>query len=256
MRPFPRKRFAQHFLHDHGILLQMMAAINPQPADRLVEIGPGTGALTLPLLKQQTQLIAIEIDRDLVASLRKKCKAIGDLCLYQADVVRFNFATLAVPGKKLRIVGNLPYNISTPILFHLVQFSSLIQDIHILVQKEVGQRISALPGAHTYGRLSVMLQSQFITHYLFDVPPDAFDPQPKVQSTFIQLIPHVPPLTLPSRFHEIVASAFSKRRKTLRNSLKPHISPAQLIAAGIDPDRRAQTLSPEEFAHLAALINR
>lgn len=250
----PRKRFGQNFLHDQGVISRMLQSINPQAGDMLVEIGPGEGALTCPLLEQHGELTAIELDRDLAPQLQDKCAGIGRLILHQGDALKFDFSSLVTGDKKIRLVGNLPYNISTPILFHLEQYAPVIQDMHVLLQREVGTRITAEPGGSDYGKLSVMMQKTFQTALLFNVGPGAFRPPPKVQSTFIRLTPHPAPVVEiqdQKRFNEIVTAAFSQRRKTLRNALKTHLSTEQFEAAAIDPSRRAETLSLEEFSRLA-----
>jgi 16S rRNA (adenine1518-N6/adenine1519-N6)-dimethyltransferase len=253
----PRKRFGQNFLHDQAVLARMVQAINPQPEERLVEIGPGQGALTCPILDLHGHLTAIELDRDLIPLLSEKCAPIGELTLIEADAMKFDFSQLASTGNKVRIVGNLPYNISTPILFHLASFADLITDLHVLLQKEVAERIAAVPGNKNYGRLSVMMQKSFATTLLFDVGPGAFRPPPKVTSTFIRLTPHAEPvvhISNPDQFATLVTAAFSQRRKTLRNSVRHLLSMEQISATGIDPSRRAETLSLEEFAILGNML--
>jgi len=249
-----RKRFGQNFLHDQNVLARMVQAINPLDGDRLLEIGPGEGALTCPLLKLHGDLTAIELDRDLGPGLIEKCRPLGQFRLLQGDAMKFDYSDLASPDDRIRVVGNLPYNISTPILFHLATHAPLIKDMHVLLQKEVANRITSAPGSKEYGRLSVMLQIIFNVAHLFDVGPGAFRPPPKVQSTFIRLTPHqqpIIPLTGQANLSLVVGKAFSQRRKTLRNSLHPLLDSDQINAAGIDPSRRAETLSLQEFAVLA-----
>lgn len=253
----PRKRFGQNFLHDPLTLNRMLEAINPQQGEQVVEIGPGEGALTCPLLERHGALTAIELDRDLAPLLEEKCRNMGELKLYQADALKFDFGQLAGGNNKIRIVGNLPYNISTPILFHLATYANHIQDMHLLLQKEVAGRIDARPGSKEYGRLSVMMQYIFTTQQLFDVGPGAFRPPPRVQSTFLRLIPHPEPVVEvhhPEKLSLVVSAAFAQRRKTLRNSLKAHLEATQIEQLGIDPSRRAETLSLEEFAKLANML--
>jgi len=253
----PRKRFGQNFLHDPSILNRMVESIAPRPGDNIVEIGPGEGALTCPLLKQHGRLTAIELDRDLAPRLEEKCRELGQLRLYQADAMKFDFSQLVEPGKKIRIVGNLPYNISTPILFHLASYAQDIQDLHVLLQREVAHRINALPGNKDYGRLSVMMQYTFATELLFDVAPGAFRPPPKVQSTFLRLTPHPSPVVQlddPGNLSRIVTAAFSQRRKTLKNCLKTLLDSSQIAHVGIDPARRPETLTLEEFSALANML--
>ncbi|MCW8962302.1 MAG: 16S rRNA (adenine(1518)-N(6)/adenine(1519)-N(6))-dimethyltransferase RsmA [Gammaproteobacteria bacterium] len=257
MNHHPRKRFGQNFLHDQNVLARMVQAISPLSGDRLVEIGPGEGALTCPLLKLHGELTAIELDRDLGPKLMEKCEPLGQFRLLQDDAMKFDYARLATTDNKIRIAGNLPYNISTPILFHLAAHAHLIKDMHVLLQKEVASRITAMPGSKTYGRLSVMMQLTFEVAHLFDVGPGAFRPPPKVQSTFIRLTPHQQAVVRPDQHKNlalVVSQAFSQRRKTLRNSLQPLLDADQIAQAGIDPSRRAETLTLREFAALAALL--
>ena len=253
----PRKRFGQNFLHDQQVLGRMLQAINPAPGERIVEIGPGEGALTCPLLQQHGSLTAIELDRDLIPLLARKCENVGELEIIQADALKFDFASLATPDDPVRVVGNLPYNISTPILFHLASNAGIMTDLHVLLQKEVAGRIAAEPGSKSYGKLSVMMQSSFSASLLFDVGPGAFKPPPKVASTFIRLVPHPGPVVDiqdHKRFATLVSAAFSQRRKTLRNSLATLLHSDLIMAAGIDPGRRAETLSLQEFAALSNML--
>ena len=252
-----RKRFGQHFLHDPGVLARIVAAIDPKPGERIVEIGPGRGALTRPLLERCHRLDAIEIDRDLIPVLRESCAGAGELIVHEGDVLEMNLAELHGGGPLLRICGNLPYNISTPLLFHLLESSAVISDMHFMLQKEVVDRIVAPPGGKTYGRLTVMLAAVCRAEALFRVGRGAFQPPPAVDSAVIRLVPHAcDPFPLPDRerFARIVASAFSMRRKTLRNSLRGLIGPVQFASAGIDANRRPETLSAAEFAKLAAIM--
>lgn len=251
-----RKRFGQHFLHDPGVLARIVAAIDPQPGERIVEIGPGRGALSRPLLERCHRLEAIEIDRDLIPVLRERCAGAGELIVHEGDVLEMDLAVIHGGGPPLRVCGNLPYNISTPLLFHLLESSAVIADMHFMLQKEVVDRIVATPGGKIYGRLTVMLAAACRAEALFRVGRGAFQPPPAVDSAVIRLVPHASaPFPLPdrARFARIVASAFSMRRKTLRNSLRGLVSAAQFDAAGIDANRRPETLSPEEFAGLATL---
>jgi 16S rRNA (adenine1518-N6/adenine1519-N6)-dimethyltransferase len=251
-----RKRFGQHFLHDPGVLRRILEAIDPRPGERIVEIGPGRGALTLPLLERCGRLEVIEIDRDLAALLPGLAAGRGELVMHEADVLEVNFAALHGGGPKLRVCGNLPYNISTPLLFHLLQSRALIADLHFMLQKEVVDRMVAPPGGKSYGRLTVMLAAACRAESLFRVGRGAFQPPPAVDSAFVRLVPHAAdpfPLPDPGRFARVVAAAFSMRRKTLRNSLRGLVEAAQFAAAGVDADRRPETLAPAEFARLAAL---
>lgn len=251
-----RKRFGQHFLHDPGVLRRIVAAIDPQPDERIIEIGPGRGALTLPLLERCGRVEVIEIDRDLVPVLEANAAGRGELVVHARDVLEFDFDALRGTGSRLRVCGNLPYNISTPLLFHLLASRASIVDMHFMLQKEVVDRMVAPPGGRDYGRLTVMLAAACIATSLFRVGRGAFQPPPAVDSAFVRLVPHAAdpfPLPEPARFARLVASAFSMRRKTLRNSLRGLVDEAGFDAAGVDAGRRPETLSPAEFARLAAL---
>jgi 16S rRNA (adenine1518-N6/adenine1519-N6)-dimethyltransferase len=251
-----RKRFGQHFLHDPGVLRRIVDAINPVPGERIVEIGPGRGALTLPLLERCGRVEAIEIDRDLATLLVAQAQGRGELLLHRADVLDVDFRALHGGGAKLRVCGNLPYNISTPLLFHLLVSRDVIADMHFMLQKEVVDRIVAPPGGKSYGRLTVMLAAACSAEALFRVGRGAFQPPPAVDSTVVRLVPHAGepfPLPDPARFARLVAAAFSMRRKTLRNSLRGLVDAGQFAAAGIEAGRRPETLAPAEFARLAAL---
>jgi len=249
----PRKRFGQHFLHDRNILRRIVEAIAPQPGDTLVEIGPGEGALTLLLLQAVHKLTAIELDRDLIEPLRAKAVPFGALTIVHRDVLEVDFGALAA-GAPLRVAGNLPYNISTPILFHCLDHAGAIRDMHFMLQKEVVDRMAAAPGSKTYGRLSVMLQLRCAVEPLFGVPPGAFRPPPKVDSAVVRLVP-LPAEKLPradfGAIDRIVRAAFGQRRKTLSNSLHGVATPAQIAAAGIDARARAEQLAPAQFVALA-----
>lgn len=248
-----RKRFGQNFLHSPGVITRIVATLGPQPGQALVEIGPGRGALTEPVLALAGALTAVELDRDLAAGLQARFAGRG-LRLIGADALRFDFATLVQPGGRLRVFGNLPYNISTPLLFHLLAQRSVIADMLFMLQREVVDRMAAEPGDPDYGRLSVMLQYACQVEALFVVPPGAFCPAPKVQSRIVLLTPY---LTLPypagdeKRFAELVQRAFAQRRKTLRNSLSGVVTEAQFAAAGIAPGLRPEVLSVADFVRLA-----
>jgi 16S rRNA (adenine1518-N6/adenine1519-N6)-dimethyltransferase len=244
-----RKRFGQNFLTDDAAIAAIVAAIRPAPGECLVEIGPGLGALTRPLLAAAGHLHAIEIDRDLALALQREFGA--RLELHTGDVLQFDFAAL---GDGLRIIGNLPYNISTPLLFHLADCVERIRDIHVMLQKEVVERMVAAPGDSNYGRLSVMLQYRFEMEKLLDVAAAAFDPVPKVDSAVIRLMPLRPRRCVArdeTQLARVVAAAFSQRRKTLRNSLRGLIETATFDALGIAPTARAQELSVAQFVALA-----
>jgi 16S rRNA (adenine1518-N6/adenine1519-N6)-dimethyltransferase len=255
MNHAPRKRFGQNFLRDASVLHRIVTAVNPQPMDHLVEIGPGEGVMTAAFLQQESRLDAIEIDRDLAAHLRQRFATQPYFRLHQADALQFDFAALT-SGEKLRVIGNLPYNISTPLLFHLFANTRGIEDMHFMLQKEVIDRLCAGPGEPDYGRLGIMAQYYCRAEKLFEVYPESFYPPPKVTSAIVRLLPHaLPPVDAdPAALGKVVATAFSQRRKTLRNSLKSLFDEAALQNAGIDPAARAETLSLEQFARLAKLL--
>lgn len=250
MRHVPRKRFGQNFLVDESAIAAIVAAIAPQPDDRMAEIGPGLGALTRPLAARLGHLHVIEIDRDISARLRAAFP-LERVTIHEGDALRFDFAAL---GPRLRVVGNLPYNISTPLLFHLARHAQAIRDIHVMLQKEVVQRMVAAPSASEYGRLSVMLQYRFEIEHLLTVPPGAFRPAPKVESAVVRMIPFAP-LPHPARdeatLAKIVAAAFAQRRKTLRNSLKPYFRAVDFERLALDSGLRAQDLQVADFVRLA-----
>jgi len=254
----PRKRFGQHFLKDFTIVQQIIAAINPQHNEHIVEIGPGLGVLTEKLLPLVGMLDAVELDRDLIPKLQATYLPLGNFTIHSADALRFDFCALAVGEGKLRIVGNLPYNISTPLIFHLIDQLNCIHDMHFMLQKEVVDRLAARPNCSDYGKLSVMIQYHCAVDSLFNVPPDAFSPPPKVDSAIVRLVPHkTPPVDVKDLavFEKLVSSAFAQRRKTLRNNLKDWLADDQWQAVGIDPQRRAETLSLAEFARLAEIVS-
>jgi 16S rRNA (adenine1518-N6/adenine1519-N6)-dimethyltransferase len=248
-----RKRFGQNFLHDQSIIYNILANANPTQGEHWLEIGPGLGALTLPLLQAQVKLDVIELDRDLVSHLQKHYAHYPNLSIHSADALSFNVATLVDHPAKLRVIGNLPYNISTPLMFHLLESTTCIQDMHFMLQKEVVERICAEPGSKTYGRLSIMMQYYCETECLFEVPPESFDPAPKVTSAIVKLVPHTQaPVAIKdfAGFKDMVTQAFSQRRKTIRNSLKNWLDAEQIQALGIDPNLRAESLSLTQFALL------
>ena len=252
-----RKRFGQNFLRDASVIDRLERAINPQPGDHLVEIGPGLGALTRALLDSGCRLDAIELDRDLTTPLLAAFSTYPGFTLHSADALSFDFARLHSEGERLRIVGNLPYNISTPLIFRLLETADIVEDMHFMLQLEVVQRLTAQPGEKHWGRLGVMTQLSCCTEMLFEVPPEAFDPQPKVQSAIVRLTPLAEqrvPDGQRKDFERVVTAAFSQRRKTLRNTLGPLLAAEAIAAAGIDPGRRAETLSIDEFAALTAQL--
>jgi 16S rRNA (adenine1518-N6/adenine1519-N6)-dimethyltransferase len=252
-----RKRFGQHFLHDPAVLDRIAHAVNPRANDALVEIGPGRGALTRVLLESGSRsLDAIEIDRDLVPRLRDEFAAEPRFAIHEADALDFDFTALARSrGGKLRIVGNLPYNISTPLLFHTLKHVGAIEDLHVMLQREVVNRIAAQPGNGDYGRLTVMLSPWLQAESLFDVGPGAFRPPPKVWSSVVRLtVRPQPAFAISPHFAAVVASAFSHRRKTLRNALKGVVTPAQIESCNVDPGARPETVAPEAFNRLAQTL--
>lgn len=252
----PRKRFGQHFLTDAATIGQIVAAIQPHDTDTIVEVGPGRGAISNPLAILSGEFHAIELDRDLAAMLRKRFVAQENVTIHEGDVLDFDFTTL---GNDLRIVGNLPYNISTPLLFRLVEFRHVIRDMHFMLQKEVVDRMAAPPGNKTYGRLSIMLGCHMEVVPLFDVPASAFDPPPKITSSVVRLRP-LPAGTFEiidrDKLSQIVAEAFSQRRKTLRNALKASATEDDLVAAGMDPRSRPERASIANYVALTNLIAR
>ena len=248
-----RKRFGQNFLHDAHWIGRIVAAIDPQPGQALVEIGPGQAALTRELIRAAGHASAVEIDRDLAAWLRTQF-APGQLTLIEADALGYDWRALADAQGPLRIVGNLPYNISSPLLFALVEIADRVVDQHFMLQKEVGDRMVAAPGSKTYGRLSVMLQARYRLRKLFDVPPGAFTPAPQVTSSIVRMLPR-PVDELPAVdtavFARVVAAAFGQRRKTLRNALAGVLTEGAIRAAAVDPGARAEALDLPAFVRLA-----
>jgi 16S rRNA (adenine1518-N6/adenine1519-N6)-dimethyltransferase len=247
----PRKRFGQNFLHDPAVIGRILDCIDPRPGQHLIEIGPGQGALTLGLLQRAGSLDAVELDRDLLEPLARRCSGAGRLQLHSADALTFDFRSLRTDERPLRLVGNLPYNISTPLLFHLLGQAEVIEDMHFMLQKEVVDRMAADPGSKTFGRLSVMVQLACEVIPLFDIGPGAFDPPPKVDSSLVRLRPLAVP-ALPPQQHEafsgFVARVFAQRRKTLRNNLRGLLDESAIRALGIDPGTRPECLD------LASLI--
>ena len=249
----PKKSLGQHFLHDRAAIDKIVLAVNPRPGDHLVEIGPGQGALTIPLLRKHGALTVIEFDRDLITPLMESAEGVGDLAIIHKDVLKVDFGKLAGEGR-IRLVGNLPYNISTPILFHVLEHSEAITDMHFMLQKEVVERMASPPGSKVYGRLSVMLQAVCKVVPLFDVPPGAFRPPPKVDSAVVRLLPKPAAdigIADPALFENLVRDAFGQRRKTLRNAVQALCTSDDIVAAGIRPDARAEQLAVAEFIALA-----
>lgn len=256
-----RKRFGQHFLHDPIVLDKIASAISPRAGDHIVEIGPGRGALTRALLEGWpaggATLDVIEIDRDLAPLLREEFAGNPSIAIHEADALEFDFAALgASRGGRLRVIGNLPYNISTPLLFHLLDHSAVIEDMHVMLQREVVDRIAARPGTDDYGRLTVMLAPWVEADSLFDVGPGAFQPPPRVWSAVVRLtVRREPAFAVSPHFAEVVATAFSHRRKTIRNALRDRVSAEQISACGIDPGLRPETLAPDSFNRLAQTLD-
>lgn len=258
MKYVAKKRFGQNFLTDQSVITSLIEAINPQADDLLVEIGPGLGALTKPLINRLKKLHVVELDRDICAWMIQdyaKQYAEKSIIIHNIDALKFDFASLnESASKNLRVTGNLPYNISTPILFHLLSNVNSIQDMHFMLQKEVVERMVAMPSTPAYGRLSVMLQYHLQMEYLITVPPESFDPAPKVESAFVRCVPHA---SLPFiakdtvLFAKIVLAAFSQRRKTLRNTLKGLLNDAGFSALNIDSQFRAENLSVAQFVAIS-----
>ncbi|KZE28891.1 dimethyladenosine transferase [Crenobacter luteus] len=246
----PRKRFGQNFLQDNRVIEDIVNAIHPQPGETVIEIGPGLGALTRPLLARLGHLHVAEIDRDIIARLKQEFPP-EKLTIHEGDALAFDFGSV---GPRMKIVGNLPYNISTPLLFHLAEYADQVDEMHFMLQKEVVDRMVAEPGCADYGRLTVMLQVRFHMENVLDVPPDAFWPPPKVDSAVVRMIPHtgahgeVADMAL---FEKLVAQAFAQRRKTLRNNLKGLVDDATLAELGIDPSLRPEALAVADYVRLA-----
>ena len=255
----PKKSLGQHFLHERGVVDKIILAVDPKPGDRLVEIGPGQGAMTFPLLDRHGALTAIEFDRDLLEPLAAAARKHGELTLVSANVLDVDFTALAdgQPGElfqPIRLVGNLPYNLSSPILFHALDHAAAVRDMHFMLQKEVVDRMAAGPGSKVYGRLSVMLQAYCEVTSLFTVGPGAFRPPPKVDSAVVRLLPRAPEsigIDDRTRFADIVRAAFGQRRKTLRNAVRNVCDEETIRAAGIDPQARAEQLEVADFVRLA-----
>ncbi len=255
-----KKHLGQNFLHERGVIDKIVQAVNPQPGDRIVEIGPGQGALTFPLLKKHGELTAIEFDRDLHAPLQAAAREHGTLRLIEGDVLGVDFSVLAAElgVEKIRLVGNLPYNLSSPILFHALDHAAAIRDMHFMLQKEVVERMAAGPGSKVFGRLSVMLQAYCMVTPLFIVPPGAFRPAPKVDSAVVRLVPKPADqieVADHRSFANVVRAAFGQRRKTLRNALNGVADAAQIEAAGLRPDARAEQVEVAGFVRLANLLS-
>lgn len=252
MKHIPRKRFGQNFLNSPGVIRKIVDAINPKADDLMVEIGPGLAALTEPLMEYVKPLHVVEIDRDLIAGLKQRFSP-EQLVIHEGDALAFDFSSLCVDARPLRVVGNLPYNISSPLLFHLAAYADKVRDMHFMLQKEVVDRMAAEPGSGEFGRLSVMLQYRFYVERLFIVPPGAFTPPPKVDSAIVRLIPkaaeHMEACDV-ALLGKVVTAAFSQRRKMLRNTLKELASEALLEEVGIKPTARAEDIPMEAYVRL------
>lgn len=258
MRTTPKKRLGQHFLHASSVISHIVAVIAPQPGERLIEIGPGQGAITLPLLAAGARIDAIEFDRDLIAGLQQMAADHdGRLSVHHEDALEADLCAIG-GGERIRVVGNLPYNISTPLLFRFLEQRHCIADMHFMLQKEVVDRMVSPPGSRDYGRLSVMIQYHCEAVRLFTIGPGAFNPPPKVESAFIRLIPRSEPAVEADAgiFAQVVRLAFGQRRKTLRNTLRGLLSGEEIAASGVDPGLRAEQLGLEEFASLARAAQR
>ncbi len=254
MKHVARKRFGQNFLTDKFVLDDITDAIDPQAGQAVVEIGPGLAAMTALIIKRLDHMHVVELDRDLVTRLEKQFPR-DKLTIHSGDALKFDFSQIPVPaGQKLRVVGNLPYNISSPLLFHLAEFAHLIEDQHFMLQKEVVERMVAEPGSKVYGRLSVMLQWRYDMSLLFIVPPTAFDPPPQVESAIVRMIPIQDRMACNGATLEaVVLKAFSQRRKVIRNCLAGMFTEAQIVAAGIDPTHRAEAIGLAQYVALANL---
>ncbi len=253
----PKKQLGQHFLHDRSVIEKIVLAVSPQPGDMLVEIGPGQGAITFPLLSRHGALTVIEFDRDLITPLSEAAHGLGDLTIVHKDVLKVDFGKLA-GEQRVRLVGNLPYNISTPILFHVLEHAEAIIDMHFMLQKEVVDRMAAAPGSKVYGRLSVMLQAVCDVVPLFVVGPAAFRPPPKVDSAVVRLLPKPASavgIADPALFERLVRDAFGQRRKTLRNAVQAVCSAEQISASGLRPDLRAEQVAVAEFINLSNYLS-
>jgi len=251
-----KKRLGQHFLHDPAVIRRIVETIRPLRDDTIVEIGGGPGALTAPLVEKVDKLHVVEVDRELAAALPSRVAHPERLVVHAEDALSFDFGALATGPRSLRVVGNLPYNISTPLLFHLLGFGTAIKDLHVMLQREVVERMTASPGGKEYGRLTVMLGLWAKSAVCFHIGPGAFSPPPRVWSTVVRLTPHEsPPFAVRDqrRFAALVAHLFSMRRKTLGRALKGRLTAEQITAAGIDPGARPETLAPADFAKLSAL---
>lgn len=253
-----KKRFGQNFLHDDAIISKIVDAINPEPGENLVEIGPGLGALTEPVIERAGKLSVVELDRDLAHRLRHHPFLAPHLNIYEEDALKFDFGKLSTPENPLRIFGNLPYNISTPLIFHLLTFKDQVKDMHFMLQKEVVERMAAGENSKTFGRLSIMTQYQCQVIPVMEIGPEAFKPAPKVDSAIVRLVPHktiANPVKDIKVLNQVCLSAFNQRRKTIRNSFKKLLSVEQLIALDIDPSLRPENLNLDQYIKLANFVS-
>ena len=253
-----RKRFGQNFLVDAGVIRRIVDAIGPEPGQLILEIGPGEAALTQPLVDSGAELHLLEIDRDLTSRLRERFRENPNVRVHGEDALQADFSEIT-GNRQFRLVGNLPYNISTPLLFHVLGWSGLVADMHFMLQQEVVRRMAAAPGGKARGKLSVACQYRCAVTPLFDIPPEAFRPAPRVQSTFVRLVPHArPPVAVDDTgdFDRLLSQAFSMRRKTLRNSLRGLLSAERIAAAGVDPGLRPEMLELEAWARLSNRLSR
>ncbi len=252
-----KKRFGQNFLHDPSVIERIVATIDPTPGDNLIEIGPGPGALTQPILRKAGKMKAIELDREVIPKLKMFCLGDGELEVIESDVMKVDFAAFADAPHSLRIIGNLPYNISTPLMFHLFNYLPLIKDMHFMLQKEVVERLCTVPGNKDYGRLSIMAQYYAKPEFMFVVKPGAFNPPPKVDSAIVKLTPKADSERLQldvKLLNQIVTSAFSLRRKTIRNSLKNYLNETEIDTLGLNSKARAEELSLQDFAAICNFV--
>lgn len=253
-----KKRFGQNFLHNDAIISKIVDAINPEPGENLIEIGPGLGALTEPVIERAGKLSVVELDRDLAHRLRHHPFLAPHLTIYEEDALKFDFGKLSTPENPLRIFGNLPYNISTPLIFHLLTFKDQVKDMHFMLQKEVVERMAAGENSKTFGRLSIMTQYQCQVIPVMEIGPEAFKPAPKVDSAIVRLVPHktiANPVKDIKVLNQVCLAAFNQRRKTIRNSFKKLLSAEQLIALDIDPSLRPENLNLNEYIKLANFLS-
>ncbi len=253
-----KKRFGQNFLHDDAIISKIVDAINPEPNENLIEIGPGLGALTEPVIERAGAISVVELDRDLAHRLRHHPFLAPKLTIYETDALKFDFSQLASIDKPLRIFGNLPYNISTPLIFHLLTFNEAVKDMHFMLQKEVVERMAAAPNCKAYGRLSIMTQYQCQVIPVMEIGPEAFNPAPKVDSAIVRLIPHKTiqnPAKDINMLNKVCLAAFNQRRKTIRNSFKKLLTAEQIESLGIDPSIRPDNLSPDQYITIANFLS-